>query len=245
MLSNVEIKELIEKRNLEIANLQVLEIDDPNSPIQPASIDLTIGSILKPTLEDSPIKMRGGVHNMRQGETVLVTTKEILKLPSDIGGLMFPKNGDFATRGVLITNFGHVDPGYEGPLRFTVINFGKYEFRLEIGDRISSLTLFKLEKEANPSWSTITRTPSGLTEHGRAKALSPDFLDIERRINILVEKMVPDEVTKQTNKRNFLQPLVITLATTFISICLAIATIAVPFYTHLDDKIEALKHEQR
>jgi deoxycytidine triphosphate deaminase len=60
-----------------------------------------------------------------------------------------------------MTNFGHVDPGFEGHLKFTLINFGPRDFPLKVGQKIACLLLFQLEKDANPNWKEIQRAGPG------------------------------------------------------------------------------------
>lgn len=240
MLSNVEI------RKMQNSGINLIQSDD-GSPLdietkllQPASIDLTIGDIICPPLKNDrkqrPYKACDGIHNLKPGETALVVTVEKLSLTGDIGGLMFPKNGDFATRGILITNFGHVDPGYRGHLSFTVINFGATSFPLIKGEKITSLTLFKLNETSDPNWSDSKKEKDKMSDKGRAKVLSPDFLNIEKRINQIIEANVKDEVARQNFRRDFTGPLIGILLGAFIGF----AALIMPMYLSLDNKIHSI-----
>src|SRR5271163_1574285 len=97
-----------------------------DSPVQASSIDLHIGNVYLPGEKETDL---GGAKNPRQdyslktGETAVVTTAETLDLPSHIAGFGFPPSG-VSFKGLLMTNPGHVDPGYKGVMRFTVINMG-------------------------------------------------------------------------------------------------------------------------
>jgi len=154
-----------------------------DSPIQGSSIDLRIGNIYLPGKKNKDL---GGVenpkatHSLKTGHTVVVTTKEKLQLPDDIAGIGFPPSS-VSFRGLLMTNPGHVDPGYEGVMRFTVINMGKEPYPLNRGDRIVRLLLFKLEAAAHAGWRT--RHPEGSRQPNEEEIsrLSEDFVDVERR----------------------------------------------------------------
>src|SRR5580658_9219122 len=108
---------------------------DKDSPVQPSSIDLHIGSILLPGTklgmdgsEERPLSTR----SLGPGETAIITTLETLNLPSNVAAIGFPPSS-VSKQGLLMTNPGHVDPGYVGPMHFTVINMGREEFSLRKG----------------------------------------------------------------------------------------------------------------
>jgi deoxycytidine triphosphate deaminase len=105
----------------------------------------------------------------------MVKLREAIALPSNIGGILLPKNGHSASKGLLITNFGHVDPGFNGYLKCTVINFGQDDYVLEVGQPIACLLLFRLDEDAYPDWSTSNRHgEQGEITH--ARVLSQHFL---------------------------------------------------------------------
>ena len=107
----------------------VLPVDpySKDSPVQASSIDLRIGNIYLPGEKETDL---GGAQNPKQdyslktGETAVITTLETLHLPGDIAAFGFPPSR-VSFKGLLMTNPGHVDPGYEGVMRFTVINMPK------------------------------------------------------------------------------------------------------------------------
>jgi deoxycytidine triphosphate deaminase len=153
------------------------------SPIQASSIDLHIGEIFLPgTKKDQ----EGGVQNpksgysLQTGETAVVTTKETLHFPGNIAGFGFPPSR-VSFKGLLMTNPGHVDPGYNGVMRFTVINMAKEAYHLAKGDRIVRLLLFKMNSDADSDWKK--RNPEGSHPPTQAEInlLSKDFVNVERR----------------------------------------------------------------
>jgi len=94
------------------------------SPIQASSIDLHIGEIFlpgkkgdEPGAESNPLTG----HILSSGETAVVITQEKFTLPKDIAGIGFPPSTRMSFKGILMTNPGHIDPGYNGHLRFTLI----------------------------------------------------------------------------------------------------------------------------
>jgi deoxycytidine triphosphate deaminase len=155
-----------------------------SSKIQASSLDLTIGGIFLPGAGDdrpggayTPI----GEHTLLQGHTAVIKTKEILDLPADLAGIAFPP-ASLSLKGLLTTNPGHIDPGYNGPLHLTVINMSSRPFPLRAGDRVIRVLLIRLD--GNPSASFRDRYPAfrldPITPH-LLQGLSIDFLDVEQR----------------------------------------------------------------
>src|SRR5918994_4262978 len=114
--------------------------------VQPCSVDLRIGGIFIPGAEDPA---PGSAESPRDGvvlspvRTAVITTLEECNLPPDLGAIGFPPN-TVSSKGILMTNPGHVDPGYKGPMSFTVINMGSEDYTLLKKDRIVTLLFFKL-----------------------------------------------------------------------------------------------------
>ncbi len=161
-----------------------------DSPVQGCSLDLHIGDIYLPGKKQDEI---GGTQNskldveLETGATAVVTTKERLHLPGDVAGFGFPPSR-VSFRGLLMTNPGHVDPGYEGVMRFTVINMAKEAYHLKRGDRIVRLLLFRMDKAAHADWRQ--RNPEGSHPPAQTEInlLSEDFVDVEKRAERIARK---------------------------------------------------------
>jgi deoxycytidine triphosphate deaminase len=160
-----------------------------DSPVQASSIDLHIGNVYLPGEKESDL---GGAQNpkddysLKTGETAVVTTAETLHLPSDVAGFGFPPSG-VSFKGLLMTNPGHVDPGYEGVMRFTVINMGKDPYCLERGGRVVTLLLFRLAREVHTNWRQRNPAGSRLPNHAEISRLSRDFVDVKNRAENIAE----------------------------------------------------------
>jgi dCTP deaminase len=239
MLSNVEIQELLAAHPTLIEGASEAKPNRTATLIQPASIDLTVGEILVPPAREDQLDFVHVVrdnHLLKHGATILIKTRERLNLPDEIGGLMFPKNGRFALKGLMITNFGHVDPGYSGHLKYTVINFGSDEFRISVGDRITCLTLYRLERPANPSWPALQQNDAETME-SHAKVLSRDFLDIENRIAGMIRTEVHSAIVRREKLRDFFLPLTLALLGIIITITLFMVSFFWPLYQEMSDRI--------
>src|ERR1044072_4165981 len=180
-----------------------------DSPVQPCSLDLRIGDIFLPETksgqggsEKSPLTR----HALRPGQTAVATTLERLEFPSDFCAIAFPPSR-VSFEGILMTNPGHIDPGYHGKMRFTLINMAKEIYWLERGKPIVTLCMFKLSAgpscdfrerrqcvpAAAPSslrnkfyealariW-RFGRQPSTMVIQPTLDRLSADFVNVERR----------------------------------------------------------------
>jgi dUTPase len=90
--------------------------------------DLTVGDIIL----DGGKTREGSTYELKPGGMVRVVSTEALRLPDNITGHVLLKN-DLCTKGVLAINIGVVDPGFEGPISSTLINFGRADFVVEKG----------------------------------------------------------------------------------------------------------------
>lgn len=164
------------------------------SAIQPASIDLHVGQIFVPGEFDS-----SGAPNakkqlsLKTGQTAVLTTKERLQLPRNIAAFGFPP-ARVSAAGLLMTNPGHIDPGFNGPLELTVINMGKEEFLLYEGLIIITVLSVQLSGDVTSDWQQRYGPQQiGTSVHkDLLSRLSADFLDIENRAQSIATKVVRD-----------------------------------------------------
>jgi deoxycytidine triphosphate deaminase len=108
----------------EINNGRLIRYGD-NNKVQACSYDMRVGTIFR----DGQIINNEHPNRNRQviiepGEIVCMLTKEELILPEDIAATAFPIN-EQSSKGFLVLNPGHVDPGYDGPLTIKAINVSK------------------------------------------------------------------------------------------------------------------------
>lgn len=164
-----------------------------DSPIQPASLDLTIGLVYQPCTEEHNKKTPpDGVteYILKPGRTAIILSREELKMPADLIGIGFPPS-KVSVKGILMTNPGQVDPGYQGKLRFTVINMGRKDFVLRQGDVIVSIILMRLHSAPHKDW--ITRNggqPGGPITWENLNRVSSDFVNVEERAHTIAKEAV-------------------------------------------------------
>lgn len=105
------------------------------SPIQPASIDLHIGGVFLPGEEELDCRKE---YDREPGKSVIVITHETLNMQNDVAAAAFPLAGR-RQQGLLMINPGHIDPGFNGKLWFSLINLSRESYRLSLGDRITTV----------------------------------------------------------------------------------------------------------
>jgi hypothetical protein len=119
-------------------------------------------------------------------------------------------------KGILMTNPGHIDPGYVGRLHFTLINMGKQEFPLNRGDVLISLLLFDLSREITSDW--LERHNHKLAEPSIQEyldLLSPDFMDYKNN-SVKIAKAEIEKAEVKTRRWGVIAPVIGTLAVALI-----------------------------
>ncbi len=208
MLADKDIKSLLASRSEKLASplsyqgdcdwnqvpLTDTNWDSRNSPIQPSSLDLRVGRIYVPGAKPGHLGSHGhgaASQMLSPGASVIVSTFEEIKMPADLGGIVFPPS-ELSSKGVLVANIGHIDPGFCGHLRFTIINMGAKPLALERGrDIVGTLLIFRLSTSSNAPWSSrrTTTTPKGEPDQLEIDTLSPHFADIDARVRRLTGKI--------------------------------------------------------
>lgn len=158
------------------------------SPIQPSSLDLHIGDIFVPN--ENPISREH--YCLSAGQTVVVTTTEELNLKSNISGFGFPPD-KLSQNGILMVNLGHIDPGWQGKVKFVLINVGKEDYPIKKNDIVATFLFFELDEDVEKNYaqrrpnSTFPLTPD---VSSIVNSLSKDFLDVNKRAGVIVKKSI-------------------------------------------------------
>jgi deoxycytidine triphosphate deaminase len=173
------------------------DFQEEGSQVQAASLNLTIGNIYVPGTES---EKPGGAYTptkqftLEQGHTAVIKTAETLNLGSGLAGIAFPP-ASLSLKGLLMTNPGHIDPGYKGPLHITVINMSRLPFQLRAGDRIMRVLFLQLA--GTPSAPLNARKANSrvdVIDPALLDQLSIDFLNVKER----AEKVANGALNKAT-----------------------------------------------
>lgn len=193
LIIDKEIKKLVDQGC--IKNIKSTGWEKKEDPIQASSIDLHIGNIYIPGKVNNGGKLLSKSEAyLKQGHTAVVETKEVLELPYNYSAIGFPASSKVSFKGLLMTNPGHVDPGYSGTLRFTVINMAEESFKLASNEPIATLLIFRLENAPQHDWLSRRggKLPSSEESQKYIKEnvdrLSVDFMNIDKRAESAVSK---------------------------------------------------------
>jgi len=114
--------------------------------LRAASIDLTLGGDI--VADGTRIDLaRRKLLNLEPGCAVRAATAEVVELPSDYLG-RFGAIARLTASCVILSGALHVEPGFEGAVRFVLFNAGSSPFPLRVGDAIGSLELLSLPAAA-------------------------------------------------------------------------------------------------
>ena len=249
LLADHEILSAIRAGSLRVSGVDPRKIDLSQSscPIQPSSLDLHIGDIFIPpavrvdlSKTDNNYPKAETGYRLPPGHSVIVQTREEIALNDTISAFGFPP-ASLARSGLLMTNPGHVDPGYSGRLSFTLINMGRSSCSLTLGAPIVTLLVFQLEQAAQVPYNSRTKSTraSGSPLGGVLNDLSPDFANFVER----TQELAKDEVTRQRlslELRKIYIPVIITLLTTLGAFFLGKSTNVFSLATeqHVAEQIE-------
>lgn len=167
--------------------------DHKDSSVQPASLDLHVGHIYNPQAqpdESGGLNRPRSGYSLKPGETVVVTTAETLALGADIAGFGFPPS-HVSFQGILMTNPGHIDPGYRGRLRFAVINMGSGQYSIRTGDVIMTVLFERLSAAARRDYAARHQNqPAPDLNQEDLDRLSRDFLSIDDRAGAIATNTI-------------------------------------------------------
>jgi dUTP pyrophosphatase len=84
---------------------------------------------------------------IKPGETQLIPTNLIIEIPKGCEGQVRPRSGLALKYGITVLNSpGTIDCDYRGEVKVLLINHGKKEFSVKLGDRIAQLIVSTYEK---------------------------------------------------------------------------------------------------
>jgi deoxycytidine triphosphate deaminase len=214
-----------------------------NAQVQAASLDLTIGDIFIPGTD---VTRPGGCNNpkiqhvLKQGQTAVIRTQETLHMGNGRAGIAFPPAGK-SLEGMLMTNPGHIDPGYDGPLHCTVINMAHSGLSLRRGDRIMRVLFFEFGETERPQRTYADRGGIAAGQVGQSPitlelldSLSLDFIDVEKRAS-----QVAQEAINRAQVRSLGVPF-------FVALVTGIVSFATTYYTSvlsLKDEVKSLRSD--
>ena len=141
ILGKTSLTKLITENNL---------IDDYSlNNIKSASYDLRVGTIYKgKKIYSENYNSNEATIEIKPSEIITLLTFEAVKIPSYCCGTVFAIN-KMSSKGFLILNPGHIDPGFYGPISICAINLSNKSIFLERNQSIFTLIINKLDAKLN------------------------------------------------------------------------------------------------
>ena len=139
LMRDTEIKEAVESGHVEI---------DPfgEARLQGASYDLSIGGECLVSNSDQKILLlpnsKDSLH-LQAGDFALVLTKERVKVPLNITGVIGMRSS-LARKGLILLAGMQIDPGFNGHLRFGLYNASPRRITLDYDDELCMVEFHKL-----------------------------------------------------------------------------------------------------
>jgi deoxycytidine triphosphate deaminase len=175
LLSDSVIKEQVVLGNIKFGSLFKV------AQIQSSSVDLKVGKIYVPDVSQKYTaanfsSLAHTYYELEPGGSVIVELQECLELSTEFGGLILPPNR-LSKTGIIMTNPGHIDPGYKGLLTVCLINMGAGNVSLKQFDTVATLLIHRLE---GVTAGYPTPAATGVTAEQLSK-FAKDFADISSR----------------------------------------------------------------
>ncbi len=142
--------------------------------LQGASYDLSLGGEALVSHSDQKIVLEpnsSSLLHLEPGAFALVLTKELLKFPLDIAGVIGMRSS-LARKGLVLLAGMQIDPGFEGHLRFGLYNASPRRITL---DYDYELCMIEFHKLAGPVSKVIPPNPDLI--RGRIPETDRDFLN--------------------------------------------------------------------
>jgi dCTP deaminase len=191
MLTDSELKDLLKSPHSPIKGIDLnCDLDSIDSQIQPCSIDLRINEIFLPVgavIQDDDSVPRTLRHKLKVGQCAKVSTIERFELHNNFAAILFAP-ARLSRRGIVVPDIGHIDPGFQGELRMTLINMGRDEYELKHKDTVATVLLLKLHRNCAVGLKDRLGTQPYASGLNDIRHLAPDLLHISRTAKTVAER---------------------------------------------------------
>lgn len=144
LMTDFEIKDAIKSKQIEIKPFDL-------EKLQGASYDFAIGGESLVSRSDKKILLepKSSVNlNLEAGDFALVLTKEYIKLPLDVTGVIGMRSS-LARKGLILLAGMQIDPGFEGHLRFGLYNASPRRITLDYDDDLCMIEFHRLSRSVD------------------------------------------------------------------------------------------------
>lgn len=152
------------------------------------SYDLSVGRVIINGHEVEPQSSVNAIEIHPQQVFVIVSKEKVSVPRSGVSCFAFPKTG-LCRQGLLALNTGIVDPGYQGLISTTAINFHSKPIKLLVGDAFLRLAFFRLDcdQPAHVEVADEREYVKGLLT--QSLELPASFLDVPATVDRLQENL--------------------------------------------------------
>ncbi|TGB83007.1 hypothetical protein CRG95_16990 [Escherichia sp. E4208] len=112
-------------------------------------------------------------------------------LQKNLAGVIFPRN-TLSKNGIIMTNPGHIDPGYNGIISIYLVNMSKEPFSLTQNSAVARMLLFKTIIPTKGYQGKIVNK----LDDDQLSRMGKDFAGLDKRL--------PKEINKIIAKKNWL-----------------------------------------
>ncbi len=193
--------ESIEKR---LEKTSVISEYNPER-IKHSAYELSLGNAYFVTDNKKKETVDYGEHIViKPGQFALLITKEKISIPKDLLGFISIKAG-IKFRGLINVSGFHVDPGFNGKIKFSVYNAGSKDIVLSAGDPTFLIWFAKLDEKTKNGYNGIHQDQNDIS--------TTDVMKIQG------EMASPNELQKRIDKLETKQNILLTIsASIFIAL---------------------------
>jgi len=204
MLSENEIKTEIQNGHV----FDPMSVMRDSYKVQSSSIDLSVKKIHIPDMKNNQKTRKS--HLLLPGETVILELNENFQLANNLGGIVFPRN-TLSKNGIVMTNPGHIDPGYKGIISIYLVNMSKEPYPIGENSAVAKMLLFSTSSPTNGYQGKIVRK----IDNEQLDRMGKDFAGLEAKI--------PSEITRIL--RNWTAGLIAIAA-----LMISVVSVAIPIF---------------
>lgn len=153
---------------------------------QGSSFDLTIGSIF-----DHEGKKVEGLFTLKPGHMVQVVSTEVFNLSDRVTGHVTYKT-TLTKKGIWALTVGIVDPGWDGPIATTLLNFSRVDHTIAEGDAFLRVSLFAHDPVPSDKLRKAPQVEDYLkhVQKTAASMFPPTFLDSDKIAEVAGRKVL-------------------------------------------------------
>ena len=201
-------------------------IKNPKSAhANPASYDLSIDTVIIDGEKVQPSSTVGTIVIEPQAVFVIISKEQVAVPTQGVSCYAFPKTR-LCKQGLLALNTGIVDPGYDGLISTTAVNFHSRPLTLNVGDPFLRLVFFETHGETPCQSNPVPHAQYVNDRLIESADLPSSFLDVPATVNKLQDKLRADFFRLTATRAG----LIIAGTALILTLCLSLLSIFAPAF---------------